>query len=170
MVDVPFVVFGEIVALPGLLARPLLRGISPEGIGSEQAERHERQRSHVETTVIGVPVGHIGVIAHKSYREETIGIEVRFVSIVKHSFHHGSESSAHLTVCEFLRQFLLPGKHGEGLEYSQTVRYGTNEHGISAFGRDKTFQYDTEFLHTLECLVVTGVGTVETALCMAHPS
>ena len=75
-VDVPLVVFGEIITFPSLLAGPLLGWVCPERIRLRQAKRKECKACHVERTVVGVPVSHIRMRTHKANGEETAFVVV----------------------------------------------------------------------------------------------
>ena len=136
-------VFGEGLSAPGLDLCPGLRGIGPEGMVGRQAEGHEGQRGHVERTVVGVPVGSLGLRAAETDGQVTALVEIlervkrqsRAVLLVEHTVEHLCQGCTYLSVGEFLGQCLIPSHQGQGLHGGHTVRYRAANDGEGALAR-----------------------------------
>ena len=118
-----------------------------------EAQREECERSHVETAVVRVPVGHVGLPARKAGGEEAAFVEI--LPVVEHAVQDCREGTPHLGTRHACGQLVIPGHEGQWLHGGHAVGDGAAEHGESAFGRDEAFEDEAVFLGTLQ-----GAGMV----------
>lgn len=119
---------------------------------SWKSQRQECQRSHIQTSVVGIPVGYIRLTSGKSDSQETTFIEI--VSAGKHTLHHRCQRTTNLCISHSCRQFLIPCHQSQWLHSSHTIRNGTTEYREGSFRRDETFQNQAEFLRTFQRTVI----------------
>lgn len=113
-----------------------------------QAEGHEGQRGHVERTVVGVPVGGLGLVAAETDGQVTAFVEV--LLLVEHAVEHLCQGCTYLSIGEFLGQRLIPGHQGQRLHGGHTVRCGAAYDGEGALRRDEALKDDAELLGTFQ--------------------
>ena len=97
---------------------------------------------------------------HKTDGQIAVLGEVRLALAFEHTLHHSRDACANLSVVQFLGQLLLPGKHCQRLQDSQTIRNGTSDNGESTFGRDETLEDNAVLLHTFCHHFQTILGAV----------
>lgn len=91
-----------------------------------QAQRQECQRGHVETAVIGIPVGDMRLGTVESQRQKTFPVKVPVVT--EHTVDNSRHGSTYLSVRQFLGQPSTPCQQSQWLEGTGAVGNGTPEY------------------------------------------